>query len=155
MNGAALCWGGARSACFTRAIAVNDAALRQVVRRDLEFDPVAQEQFDVVTAQAAGDVREHFVTVLQLDAERRARIDLLDRAEHLDHRLLRRFVDPFDPLRGRFAALGRPSRRARYDCTKESNFTRYLTNAGAQGLQPPDILSGLRDDPRLGRGPSQ
>jgi hypothetical protein len=80
------------------------------------------------------------VAVLEFDAERRARVDLLDRAEHLDHRLLRRFVDPFDPLRGRFAALGRPSRRARYDCTRKSNFTRSLTKAGAQGLQPPEIF---------------
>ena len=109
------CGGGA--ARFTRAIAVDDAALREIVRRDLELDAVAQQQFDVMAAQAARDVREDFVAVLQFDAERRARVDLLDRAEHLDHRLLRRFVDPFDPLRGGFAALGRPSRRARYDCT--------------------------------------
>src|SRR5665213_487183 len=135
-----LCGSGGRPARFTRTIAVDDAALRQVVRRDLEFDPIAQEQFDVMAAQASRDVREDFVAVLEFDAERRARVDLLDRAEHLDHRLLRRLIDPFDPLRGRLTALGRASGRTRYDCTKLSNFTRFVTNARAQGLQPPEIF---------------
>ena len=96
--GVRLCWSGARPARFTRTIAVDDAALGEVVGRDLELDAIAQQQLDVMAAQASRDVREDFVAVLEFDAERRARVDLLDRAEHLDHRLLRRLVDPFDPL---------------------------------------------------------
>ena len=106
----------------------------------------------LMAAQASRNVREDFVAVLELDAERRTRVDLLDRAEHLDHRLLRRLVDPFDPLRGWFPALGRTYWPA-VSCTKECNFTRFLTYAGAQGLQPPEIFIGFsggrRNDPRL------
>src|SRR5665213_1509011 len=101
-----------------------------------------------MAAQASRDVREDFVAVLEFDAERRARVDLLDRAEHLDHRLFRRLVDPFDPLRGRFAALGRTSRRARYDCTNRYDFTPSVTNAGSRGLQADEFFTPAPGRPR-------
>ncbi len=68
---------------FARAITVDDAALCQIVRRDLEIDPVTWQNLDAVTAQATRDVREDRMSVLELDREGRTRKDLLDRAVHL------------------------------------------------------------------------
>src|SRR6185312_7562610 len=61
---------------FARAIAIDDAALRQVVRRHLEIDAVARQYLDAVTAQASGDVRQDRHAVLEFHRERRARENL-------------------------------------------------------------------------------
>jgi hypothetical protein len=45
-------------------MAVNDAALREVVRGELDVDSIPGENPDAMPAQAAGDVREHDVTVV-------------------------------------------------------------------------------------------
>ena len=62
---------------LTRTITVNDAALRQIVWRKLHVDAVAWKNFDVMAAQAAGNVRQNDVTVIQLDGKRRAWKNLL------------------------------------------------------------------------------
>ena len=76
------------SALFTGAMAVDDAALRQVVRRKLDVDAIAGKNSDAVAAEASCDVREDDVTVLQFYGERSARKDLLDAADDLERGLL-------------------------------------------------------------------
>src|SRR6185503_13849919 len=51
------------------ARAVDDAAFREVVRRQFDGDGVAFQDADVVLAHLAGDVRRHDVAVLELDAK--------------------------------------------------------------------------------------
>jgi len=70
--------GGLVPARFSGAVAVNDASLRQVVWRKFDVHAVAGKNFDMVTAQAAGDVRENDVAVVELDGKGRARKNLLD-----------------------------------------------------------------------------
>jgi NhaA family Na+:H+ antiporter len=53
--------------------AVNDAAFRQIVRRQLDGDGVAFQDADVMFAHLARDVRGHDVAVLELDAKGRVR----------------------------------------------------------------------------------
>src|SRR5262245_54985737 len=48
-------------------VAVGDATTAQVVRRELDLDPVARGDADVVHAHLPGDVSENLVPVLQLD----------------------------------------------------------------------------------------
>jgi len=81
-----------RAAGFAGAIAVHDAAFGEVVGRHLEIDAVAGENLDPVAPEAAGDVGQDRLAVLQLDRERRTRKDLLDRAEQLERRFLRRLL---------------------------------------------------------------
>jgi hypothetical protein len=69
------------AARFAGSIPVHDAALREIVRRHLEIDPVPRENLDPVTAQASGDVRQDRLAVLEFDREGRAREDLLDGTE--------------------------------------------------------------------------
>ena len=52
-------------------VAVHDAAPGQVVGRQLHHDAVLGQDADVVLPHLAADVREHLVTVLQLNAEHR------------------------------------------------------------------------------------
>src|SRR5262245_42258400 len=56
-----------------------DAAACEVVRGELDLDPVAGQDADVVLAHLPGDRREHAVTALELDAKHRAR----ERFHHL------------------------------------------------------------------------
>ena len=72
-----------RPASLARAIAVNNAALRQVVWRKLDVYPVAGKNFDAVAAQTAGDVRQNYVAVIEFDRKRRAGKHLLYAAEDL------------------------------------------------------------------------
>src|SRR5690606_29510899 len=52
---------------------IDDAALRQVVRRELDRDPVAFEDADIVFPHSAGDVRGDDVPVVELHAKGRVR----------------------------------------------------------------------------------
>ncbi len=75
------------AACFSGAITVYDAALRQIVWREFHVDTVAGKNFDVMTAQAAGDVREDDVPVVEFDGKRGARKNLFDAAVDFQRRL--------------------------------------------------------------------
>jgi len=68
------------AACFSGAVAVYDAAFRQIVWRKFHVDAIAGKNFDVMTAQASGDVREDDVAVVEFDGKRRARKNLFDAA---------------------------------------------------------------------------
>src|SRR5262245_9548163 len=63
-------------------VAIGNATAAQVVRRELDLDPVARGDADVVHAHLPGDVGEHLVPVLQLDTEHGIRQRLDDRAFH-------------------------------------------------------------------------
>ena len=67
---------------------VDDPAFRQVVGRHLEIDPVAWKNPDAVAAQAAGDVGEDDVSVIELHRKGRAGEDLLDISGNLERGLL-------------------------------------------------------------------
>src|SRR5699024_3006595 len=78
---------------YGSAAAVGDAALGQVIRRDLHGNGVTTQDADVVLAHLAGDVSRYDMPVLQFDAESGVGQCLDDRAFHLDmlffcHRLL-------------------------------------------------------------------
>src|SRR5215211_2882213 len=83
-------------------MSVGNAPAGEVVGRELDLDPVAREDADVVLAHLSGDLRQHLVPAVDLDAEHRARQGLDDLAFHLDllfllsHYLLTRNA----PLRG-------------------------------------------------------
>src|SRR5579872_332011 len=76
---------------FAGAIAVDDAAFGEIVGGHFEIDAITEKNFDAVTTEATGEVREHRVAVLQLDGERRARVNLTNRPENLKGCFLRRF----------------------------------------------------------------
>jgi hypothetical protein len=65
------------------AVAVYDAALRQIVGGELDVYSVARKYPDSVPAQASRDVGKDDVAVLQFDGEGRAWKDLFDRAGNL------------------------------------------------------------------------
>lgn len=51
--------------------AVDDASAGQVVRAQLKLDGVARQDADEVTTHFSGDVRQHHVPALELNAEHR------------------------------------------------------------------------------------
>src|SRR5450432_4014739 len=65
-------------------VAVDDAAAGEVVRAELDDDPVTGQDADVVHAHLAADMSEHLVTVRQLDPEHGVRERLDDLALDLD-----------------------------------------------------------------------
>jgi hypothetical protein len=65
-------------------VAVDDAAFRQIVGRQLDVDAVAGKNSDAVPAQPAGDVRENDVAVIELHRKRCAGKNLLDAADDLE-----------------------------------------------------------------------
>src|SRR3972149_4202524 len=67
---------------------IRDPATRQVVRRQLDADPVARKDPDEVHAELAADVGEYPMTVLELDGEHRIGQRLDDRTLDLDRILL-------------------------------------------------------------------
>jgi hypothetical protein len=64
--------------------AVDDATAAEVVRRDLDADPVARENADAVTTHLACQMAEDLVPVVQLHAEHQAGKSLGDLALELD-----------------------------------------------------------------------
>src|SRR5256885_454782 len=66
------------------AVAVDDAAARQVVRRKLDADAVAGRDADEVATHAAGSVGDELVAVLELNLEHRVRGSLRDGGVHDD-----------------------------------------------------------------------
>jgi hypothetical protein len=69
-------------ALFTRAIAIDYSALRQIVRRKFHVYAVTGKNSDTVAAQASGDMSKDDVAVVELDGEGRARENLLNAAQH-------------------------------------------------------------------------
>ena len=65
-------------------VSIRDAASGQVVRRELDLDPVSGEDPDVVHPHLPGDVRQHFVAVLELHPKHGVREWLDDRPLHED-----------------------------------------------------------------------
>jgi hypothetical protein len=65
------------------AVAIYDAALRQVVGGELDVYSVARKYPDSVPAQASRDVGEDDVAILEFDGEGRAWKDLFDRTGNL------------------------------------------------------------------------
>src|SRR5690606_19775318 len=80
-------------------VAVDDAAPVEVIGAQLDDHPVLGKDADVVLANLSGDVREHHVPVVELDAEARVRERLRDRALDLDHSVLLRHASPNSRLR--------------------------------------------------------
>ena len=76
------------------ATAINDAALRQIVRRELNSNLITGENANVVFAHLAGDVRNHSMTVRELNSERGVRKRVDDTSFHLNCILFRH-----EPLR--------------------------------------------------------
>jgi hypothetical protein len=72
------------SASLARAITVDDARFGEVVWGHFELDSIAQQQLDPVAAQAAGDVRQHGMPVLELDREGCAGKHLFDGPKKLE-----------------------------------------------------------------------
>ena len=52
-------------------VPVHDPPARQVVRAELDDDPILRQDADVVLADLPADVREHLVPVLQFNPEHR------------------------------------------------------------------------------------
>src|SRR5262245_51593814 len=66
------------------SVPVGDPAAREVVGGELDLDPVAGEDADVVLAHLSRDGREHCVPAVDLHSEHRARKRLDDLALYLD-----------------------------------------------------------------------
>src|SRR4051794_31207746 len=73
-------------------VPVDDPTAGQVVRRELDDDPVLGEDADVVLPHLAADVGEDLVPVAQLDPEHRVRESLDDGAFDLDYAFFLRHV---------------------------------------------------------------
>src|SRR5215470_2081246 len=69
-----------------------DSTAGEIVRRELDLDPVAGENADVVLAHLPGDGREDAVTAVELNPEHRAGERLDDLAFDLDLLFLDRHV---------------------------------------------------------------
>jgi hypothetical protein len=61
-------------------VPIGDTTSREIVRSQLNLNPVAGEDSDVVHAHLPGNVRQHFVPVLQFNAEHCVGQRLNDRA---------------------------------------------------------------------------
>src|SRR5215212_7304403 len=80
--------------CQRLAVSVNDAAARQVVRRQLDLDPVTGIDPDPEAAHLAGGVAERLMAVVELDLEQTVRESLDDLALHLDLLFLGCYLRP-------------------------------------------------------------
>src|SRR2546423_5631901 len=65
-------------------VSICDPAPGQVIRSELHLDPIPREDPDVVHPHLSGDVRQHFVAVLELHPEHGVREWLNDRPLHED-----------------------------------------------------------------------
>src|SRR5581483_685192 len=81
--------GSQPTVCSRLLVSVGDPTAIEVVRRELDLDPVAGQDADVVAPHLARDVAEHLVPVVELDLEHRVREGLDDLALHLDLLFLR------------------------------------------------------------------
>lgn len=75
---------------YSLPVPVGDAPSAQIIRGDLDLDPVTGEYADPVHAHLARAVREHLVPVLQLYPEHRVR-QRLHNGSLEDNRILLRF----------------------------------------------------------------
>jgi len=64
--------------------AVGDAALCEVVRSQLDRDPITGQDPDIVFAHLAGNMGRHNMAIVQFHAEERVRERLDDRPLHFD-----------------------------------------------------------------------
>jgi len=86
---------------WSLARTVGDAALAQVVRRQLDAYLVASENTDVVLAHLSGDVRGYDVPVFQLHAEHGVGQGVDDSTFHFEAVFFRHAVEPSDPVLAR------------------------------------------------------
>src|ERR1700761_3481056 len=94
-------------------VAIDDAALREVVRGHFEIDAIAGKYADAVPAEAARDVCQDRHAVLELDGERRAGKNLFYRPKDLDRGLFGRLGAL--GLGARLGVVPAPIRAACYD----------------------------------------
>eukprot|EP01038_Epipyxis_sp_PR26KG_P013821 gene13820-18535_t len=85
---------GGRARTATGEVAERDAALAQVVRRQLQRHLVAREDADVVLAHLARGVRDQLVAVVERDAVARIRQHLVHHPLHLDQFFFGHVVGP-------------------------------------------------------------
>jgi hypothetical protein len=65
-------------------VPVNDPAAREVIRRKLDRDAIPGQNADEILAHFAGDVGQHLMLVLELDAKHRVRKGLNDGCHHFN-----------------------------------------------------------------------
>jgi len=65
-------------------VAVNDAPTSQIIGRELNANPIAQEDADIVLAHPARDVGQYPMAIVELNTELRIGECLDDRALYLD-----------------------------------------------------------------------
>src|SRR5215208_488139 len=80
--------------CQRLAVAVDDAAAAEVVRRQLDLDPIAGVHPDPEAPHLAGGVAERLMAVVELDLEQTVREGLDDLALHLDLLFLGCYLRP-------------------------------------------------------------
>src|SRR5262245_56667444 len=134
-------------------VAVGDATAGQVVRRELHLDPVAGEDADVVHPHLAGDVREHLVAVVELDAEHGVRQRLDDRAFEHD-RVFHRLGQGAPPDANELAMPGR--RKWTRESARRGTMLPAPHGRAKLVTRPHPSGGGLMRRPdRLGRAPGQ
>src|SRR4051812_36356312 len=99
---------GARLTLVGSAVAVDDAAAIEVVRRQLDLHAVAGVDADPVAAHLAGGVADGWVAVVEDDLELAALVRLDDLALHLDLLFLVGYV--FTSSRGTRRSAREPAR---------------------------------------------
>src|ERR1039457_7164181 len=65
-------------------VPVGDSSLCQIVRRELQRDPVAGQHTNAIAAQLTGQVGQHGSILVELDAEQTARKFFYDSSGDLD-----------------------------------------------------------------------
>src|SRR5689334_21129382 len=96
--------GRAPSCAPSLLVPIGDPPSIEVVRRQLDLDPVSGKDADVVPPHLAGDVSEDFVPIVELNLEHRVWEGLEDLALHLD--LLFLGHDESPQMRRTFTAFG-------------------------------------------------
>src|SRR5437868_12253190 len=128
-----------RRSCFSwLLVPVGDATPAEVVGRELHLDPVAGEDPDVVHPHLPGDVRQHFVAVLELHPEHGVREWLDDRPLHED-RIVFGLRQGEPPTLPRFRRRERPAGRS-------SQTVEYKPKSGQTAKPSPLVFSGDRED---------
>src|SRR4051794_27648627 len=92
-------------------VPVGDSSPVEVIRGELDLDPIPWKDADVVPTHLSGDVAEHVVSVVEFDPEHRVREGLGDLALHL-YLLLFGHASGQATGPGRKSACYRPSKLA-------------------------------------------
>src|SRR5215204_137281 len=122
---------------FISSMPEGDPASGEVVRGELHLDAVSRKDADVVLAHLPGDLREHLMPLVDLDAEHRARQGLHDLAFHLDLLFLLGHTSTRQP-RSTSAVLDeqRTRRNAASAERKIVANPRFLTGCGSRPAKP-------------------